>query len=556
MGIASVQWRPGLTLPGLLAILLAQLAGTAPSVGYTQPDSRWFPETGKTVTGRFLAYWSGNGGLAQQGFPISSEMQERSDTDGKTYTVQYFERAVFELHPENRPPYDVLLSLLGSFGYKAKYPGGAPNQHPNTGPGSRFFSETGKRAGGRFLDYWNKNAGALGAVAQQGFPISDEFQEKSDLDGKTYTVQYFERAVFELHPENRPPFDVLLSHLGTFRYRARYAASLRSGAPAPPSGSTPTPVASRPGWAQITAANEGPAARRDHATLYDPVRKRLVVFGGRGAKTYGDTWIFEFASHAWREVKGDGPWPRFAGGTVYDAANRRMIIVMGQGNGFFNDVWAFDLERETWRQLVENKNGADVPRTRYGQSAALDSRGRVLISHGFSDQGRFDDTWAFDLASNRWAKLTPSVGSEPLKRCLHDLAYDRSADRLVLFGGCSSGFGPCPQGDLWALDLKGNTWSELNPLGAKPSPRSNPSIIYEATANRLFLFGGDTGKGLSSEGWTYDLAANTWTQLDSSGGPSARTSQGLAYDPEGKRAILFGGQTDNGTSKELWEWRF
>jgi hypothetical protein len=27
--------------------------------------------------------------------------------------VQYFERARFEYHPENQPPYDVLLGLLG-----------------------------------------------------------------------------------------------------------------------------------------------------------------------------------------------------------------------------------------------------------------------------------------------------------------------------------------------------------------------------------------------------------------------------------------------------------
>ncbi|HYP19541.1 MAG TPA: hypothetical protein VEY08_05650, partial [Chloroflexia bacterium] len=69
-----------------------------------------------------------NGGLPQQGFPISEEMQERSDLDGKTYTVQYFERAVFELHPEEKPPYDVLLSLLGTFEYQRKYPNGAPGQ--------------------------------------------------------------------------------------------------------------------------------------------------------------------------------------------------------------------------------------------------------------------------------------------------------------------------------------------------------------------------------------------------------------------------------------------
>ena len=38
-----------------------------------------------------------------------------------------------------------------------------------------------------------------------------------------YTVQYFERAVMEMHPENKAPFDVLLSQLGTFQYKAKYA---------------------------------------------------------------------------------------------------------------------------------------------------------------------------------------------------------------------------------------------------------------------------------------------------------------------------------------------
>src|SRR5918997_1193675 len=84
---------------------------------YAQSGSRTFPETNKTVKGRFLEYWDTHGGLPQQGYPISEEMQEVSDTNGRTYTVQYFERAVFEMHPENQPPYDVLLSLLGNFLY-------------------------------------------------------------------------------------------------------------------------------------------------------------------------------------------------------------------------------------------------------------------------------------------------------------------------------------------------------------------------------------------------------------------------------------------------------
>jgi methionine-rich copper-binding protein CopC len=189
------------------------------TINFTVSDCVTFKETGQTLCGRFLINWNDNGGLAQQGYPISGEMQEKSDTDGKIYKVQYFERSVFELHPENMWPNDVLLSLLGNFLYKQKYPNGAPNQTPNNSAGSVVFKETGKKLGGKFLAYWQTHGG----LAQQGLPISDEFSEKSDLDGKTYTVQYFERAVFEYHPEKAgTQYEVLLSQLGTFRYKQKY----------------------------------------------------------------------------------------------------------------------------------------------------------------------------------------------------------------------------------------------------------------------------------------------------------------------------------------------
>src|SRR5438874_3365828 len=91
----------------LLLVMLALL--TQASAGYhnvaassqSQGDSRLFQETGHTVKGRFLSYWQEHGGLTQQGYPLSEELEDVSDVDGKTYTAQYFERAVFEYHPEN-----------------------------------------------------------------------------------------------------------------------------------------------------------------------------------------------------------------------------------------------------------------------------------------------------------------------------------------------------------------------------------------------------------------------------------------------------------------------
>lgn len=111
---------------------------------FAQSGCQTFAETGKLVCGRFLEYWQQNGGVTQQGYPISNEFQEISDLDGHTYTVQYFERAEFEKHPENQPPYDVLLSQLGNLQYHRKYPnvgstGGDQSSLPSQTVG-RFFS--------------------------------------------------------------------------------------------------------------------------------------------------------------------------------------------------------------------------------------------------------------------------------------------------------------------------------------------------------------------------------------------------------------------------------
>jgi hypothetical protein len=118
-----------------VVILTTVLQPLAYLQGFAQGGCQTFPQTGKTVCGKFLTYWQTHGGLAQQGYPISSQFTEVSDLNGLPYTVQYFERAVFELHPENQPPYDVLLSQLGTFQFKRKYPYGEPaGQQPTPAP--------------------------------------------------------------------------------------------------------------------------------------------------------------------------------------------------------------------------------------------------------------------------------------------------------------------------------------------------------------------------------------------------------------------------------------
>jgi hypothetical protein len=84
------------------------------------------------------------------------------------------------------------------------------------------FSETGFKVCGRFLEYWNTHGG----LVQQGFPVSDVFEEKNADppagDGKVHRVQYFQRARFEEHLENAAPYDVLLGLLGSEQFKTKY----------------------------------------------------------------------------------------------------------------------------------------------------------------------------------------------------------------------------------------------------------------------------------------------------------------------------------------------
>src|SRR5690349_18151597 len=90
-------------------LLLLTLMPITSGFSLAQTDSHYFSETRHTVQGSFWKHWQQQGGLVQLGYPITDELQEISDLNGQTYIVQYFERAEFELHPENPMPYDVLL---------------------------------------------------------------------------------------------------------------------------------------------------------------------------------------------------------------------------------------------------------------------------------------------------------------------------------------------------------------------------------------------------------------------------------------------------------------
>jgi hypothetical protein len=182
--------------------------------------------------------------------------------------VQYFERSRLELHPENAPPYDILLGQFGRVFYLVD-PSLPLADSVAPLSGVPYFNETGHNLRGRFLQYWQANGG----LSQFGFPLSEELREVLE-DGQMYTVQYFERARLELHPEHPAPYDVLL---GQFARRILAASA--------PVGALPY------------ASTERTAAKyRDDATI----RARLGLPRTPVSSIQGAIQPFERGAMVWR----------------------------------------------------------------------------------------------------------------------------------------------------------------------------------------------------------------------------------------------------------------
>ena len=188
-------------------VVLSSATGMLP-----QPVSAdtYFDQTGANMWGPFEIYWKAHGGLAQFGMARTNVFPTK---DG--YDAQWFERAMFTYDPNNPDPYKVQLQLLGAMA-TANRRGEAPFRRAQQMLGgsveNEYYPVTGHNLNGKLLDYWR----STGGLAVYGYPISEQFTEKSKSNGKNYTVQYFERNRLELHPEAAgTPFEVQLGLLGS-----------------------------------------------------------------------------------------------------------------------------------------------------------------------------------------------------------------------------------------------------------------------------------------------------------------------------------------------------
>jgi hypothetical protein len=196
--------------------------------------------------------------------------------------TQWFERARFEAHPGNRPPYDVLLGRLGDDRLQQQgrswFSAFKPGQ---SRPGCLWFATkhgicdelpAGESIGFQthFRQYGLDDP-ALDAVANSvalfGLPLSEP-QMELNASGDTVLTQWFERGRFEWHPNQPPTARVLLGLLGSevLKHRQRQVMTV-TGAISQDLSATTT---------GLQVAYQATAPARLHAVVQQPDGRLLA----------------------------------------------------------------------------------------------------------------------------------------------------------------------------------------------------------------------------------------------------------------------------------------
>ncbi|MFN7975863.1 MAG: kelch repeat-containing protein [Acidobacteriota bacterium] len=257
-----------------------------------------------------------------------------------------------------------------------------------------------------------------------------------------------------------------------------------------------------------------PPVRMFHTAVFDPIRDRMLVYGGLGQnyQTRGDLWELTLAtgSEAWRLMAptGSSPSARFAQSAVYVPPLDSMIVYGGYASLFLgptNDLFVLSLAVGDGDWTQEPAGGG--PGSGAHQMAFDPVAQRVLL-FGIGDivgQTSSNDLYARSLpfATTSWVKLQPPAPL-PTSRQGFGAAFDASSFPgqprwLVLSGGildlATSATGEYA-GDGYVLDATpgAERWDALVPSTSISRTAMWPAV-HDVAGNRIILFGGRDGQG-------------------------------------------------------------
>jgi len=310
-------------------------------------------------------------------------------------------------------------------------------------------------------------------------------------------------------------------------------------------------------WERLTGPIDPPPAR-EHQIVHDPVRHRMLLLDGGLQDELWELPLPATGPTTWRRVAiaGNTPGQRWGFSAVYDPLQDRVILFGGttfdpilQREVYCNDVWSLSLSgAATWSLIATS---GTPPTERTGAVAVFDpARDRLILFGGYTSGGGLDETWSLELgAVPTWRLLTPLGARKPAGRVEAAAVYDPWNDRMVLFGGVSRDeVYLLGKNDVWALTLAGQTrWDSLA-VASPPPGRSGCVAVLDSLHQQMVVSSGAIGSNTSywlTDTWAFDLVGNRhWTQLPAVGPLPAVTGASAAFSPERNSLIQYGGDHD------------
>jgi hypothetical protein len=231
-------------------------------------------------------------------------------------------------------------------------------------------------------------------------------------------------------------------------------------------------------WTLLSPA--GPMIARAAALgVFDPVHRKLVIRGGHytnpGPNPLGDTWVYDAVAGTWSSAGGASYGSRWGEVGIYDPVRQRVVAFGGttDGTSNFNDVHVLPLSPSvgTWSALATTGSPTGVggaANAVTAQTAAYDPiRDRMILTTG---TGPNLEMWALTLGGTpTWTQLAPE-GTVPQLRFGAALVSDPSGQRVLLIGGRAGNAGYTTGIDTWAFDYDKSTSVQADLISADATP--------------------------------------------------------------------------------------
>jgi hypothetical protein len=295
-------------------------------------------------------------------------------------------------------------------------------------------------------------------------------------------------------------------------------------------------------WTLISTA--GPTANYMSSVLYDG---KMYAYGGRttGGGYLNNLWSYDVSGSTWTLVSSAGPT---------NAVSRMILngddifIVGGLQN---NSFWQYDISGDSWIQL-NSVFDEDLEDLSYWNISSILSNGSIYLYGGQLNSVYLDNIIKNKIEEPATITEVPSVFEETddAYPVLNFFSFNHD-NEMYIYGGKAEeyvggiAYSLRDTGYVSKYDYINKTWSIISTDG--PSRFDFVAGYYNG---KLYVHGGrDTSNNYYSDTWSYNISADTWTQVVT-GGLSINRS---VYASNDEKLYSYGGFLTTTSTHALYE---